>query len=275
MAVFVAAGDERDGAAGRGAFVYGGFVAPVDDWVNWFAPAWEERVLNGPPTIPYMHMTEIRSRDWRERHGLTLHEAERRVDEATRVICSMGSLHFVKSEMDGGHFRDVLGDMRIIRPGKQPGVYPMQPDYTGFYGFVYAALEYVHTNYPDAEKVDFIVERKSGITPHLDDFYRSIDKGLRAKGEGHLIRLIGELIPGGKDRVPLQAADVGIWHFARHAAGQTDITDGRRAWRMFHNQRVTVNGLTNEQITAIGVKSKARKVRSPFKTKKRVRDGAA
>jgi hypothetical protein len=101
MAVFLAAADESDGAFQRGPFLFGGFVAPTNDWIDWFVPAWEERVLNRHPAIPYLHMVDIRSARWREKNGLTWDDAEHRVDEATRIIGSMGSLMPVRTLMDG------------------------------------------------------------------------------------------------------------------------------------------------------------------------------
>jgi len=46
MSLFTAFGDESDGGDQTGPFVFGGFVAPTRDWVDYFTPAWEERVLN-------------------------------------------------------------------------------------------------------------------------------------------------------------------------------------------------------------------------------------
>jgi hypothetical protein len=37
--------------------------------VSVFAPAWQERVLDGRPQIPYLHVTEIRRREWHFRRG--------------------------------------------------------------------------------------------------------------------------------------------------------------------------------------------------------------
>jgi hypothetical protein len=47
---------------------------------------------------------------------------------------------------------------------------------------------------------------KHGVT--LDDAERRLDAAFEIEGA----RLVGELIPGGKDRVPLQAADVLCWY---------------------------------------------------------------
>lgn len=112
MTVFQAAGDESDGEKQRGAFVYGGYVARTLEWIESFAPAWEERVLNANPSIPYLHMVDMRSPKWRAKHGITYDQAERRIDEASRVLGSSGFLHPVRTILDGGVFRDVFGETR-------------------------------------------------------------------------------------------------------------------------------------------------------------------
>ena len=155
----------------------------------------------------------------------------------------------------------------VVRPGTQPGTYPFEPDYIGFLGFAYAALEYVGTNHPDAEQVDFIVERKSGVTHHINDFVDHLAEGLKRKGQKHLTHLIGDVIPGGKERVPLQAADVAVWHLRRHEIGNVDPVDEHRLYRMFNMRPMTVNGMTKETIEAMGLRSKQNNVQSPFKAK--------
>jgi hypothetical protein len=269
MAVFLAAADESDGAFQRGPFLFGGFVAPTDDWITWFAPAWEERVLNRHPPIPCLHMVDIRSARWREENGLTWDDAEHRVDEATRIIGSMGSLMPVRTLIDGGHFRDTFGETQIARLEPQPSVYQMEPDYIALTGFVYGALDYVAQEYPDAEQVDFVIERKTQVTHRMQHFYDSIPESLRQKGRGELVHLLGRLIPGHKKRVPLQAADVAVWHLRRHECRESDDADRRRLARMFDGRRMMVNGLTTEQVSGVGERSKLNSVPSPFKAKAR------
>lgn len=45
-----------------------------------------------------------------------------------------------------------------------------------------------------------------------------------------LIPLLGEFIPAGKDRVPLQAADYLCWHSQRHDANMLDDERDARRW---------------------------------------------
>src|SRR5437867_6435711 len=106
MAVFVSGSDETSGKTQRDSFLFAGWVAPEEDWSRYFAPAWQERVLDGPPIIPYLHMTEMRSRSWRDQFGISQLDADDRIDEALRLIDTMQSLYPVGIKVDAGHVRD-------------------------------------------------------------------------------------------------------------------------------------------------------------------------
>jgi len=267
MAVFVAAADESDGHLQTGPFVYGGFVGPSRDWIDWFAPAWEERVLNVAPTIPFFHMAEIRNPKWQGKNGFTWIDAERRIDEAVRVVASMGSIHLVRTSLDGGHFRKVFDTFRIVRQGYQPGTYALDPDYIGFLGFARGVLEYVRQSYPDAERVDFVVERKSRVSHYLPDYLGHVERWLREQGRLDLVELIGELTLGDKTRVPLQAADLAMWHVRRYEANESEAVDIRRLDRMLQGRMMTLSGMTNDEISGVASRSAARGIVGPFTPK--------
>jgi hypothetical protein len=36
-----------------------GMVAPEKDWVTYFAPAWQDRVLDAEPSIRFLHTTDM------------------------------------------------------------------------------------------------------------------------------------------------------------------------------------------------------------------------
>ena len=277
MTIFVAAGDETDDPKQKGPFFYGGFVASLSEWTTYFGPAWQERVLNGrrgQPTIPFLHMTDIRSPRWRAEHGLSSEEAERRVDEACRVLYCSGSLAFCYSGMDGGHFRSKFKKMKVIRPTKQPGTYPMLPDYMGFLGFAYAAVEYVHDHRADAERVSFVVERKDGVTLHINDFHDGIAEGLREKGQAHLALLVGDVTPAGKEHFGLQAADVALWHWRRLQTGTCERPDLRRCGDLFNLRPIMSNGPTVSEVDSLHKKWQECDVPSPFTEKpKQRKDG--
>ena len=96
------------------------------------------------------------------------------------------------------------------------------PDYLAFMSYAYAAILYCQQFRPDAEKVDFIVERNGDLTDHIKEFYAGMAIACEANDHPELISMLGSLTPADKDRVPLQAADVLCWHTQRHEKGTLD-----------------------------------------------------
>lgn len=231
MAVFVSASDESAGPNQSSIFHYCGYVMPEPDWSNYFCPAWTERVLSGPPIIPFLHMTDIRRKEWRESVNISDIDADTRVQAACDVIRSMGSLFPVRSTIDGGKFRQTCGK-RKWRNSPKKAAQTFDPDYLCFLGYVFQVLIHISTDCPDAEKVDFIVEKKGGITNHIGDFYESMPATLTELGYSHLVPLLGTIIPGDKERVPLQAADVLCWHAQRAELKTLDRTGMKRLLKL-------------------------------------------
>ena len=218
MAVFIAASDETLGGSHRSPFRRCGFLAPANDW-ELFAERWDDRVLAGPPRLPHLHMTEIRRPEWRGEYGLTESEAERRVDEAFAVISLTPSLTPVGTGLNSGFIYDTITKPVMLQSGAKK---KFIPEYVAFPAYVYMVLYFCHLRRPDAEKVDFLVERNGEITDHLKEFYMGIPHSLEYIGLPQLIPLMGEIIPGDKDHVPLQAADVLCWYTRRYNDGNLD-----------------------------------------------------
>ncbi len=246
MAVFVSGLDETAGKTHRDTFLLAGFVAPEHDWSRFFAPAWQERVLDGPPAIPYLHMTEIRSPKWREKYGLSKLEADDRIDTAIALIDTMQSLYPIGIRANAGFIRDRFAEVRVVRSfGKPRG---FEPDYICFLSYAWIALNYINKHHPEADKVDFVVERNGDVTKHIQDFHSTLSEALKAFGKPSLARLVGDLIPGGKDRVPLQAADVLCWHTARAQNPETMDEADRRRYSLLAHRKGTREQFTDEQI---------------------------
>jgi len=266
MAVFLAASDETSGGNAFSMYHYSGWIAPEPDWSFYFTPAWQERVLDGPPKLPYLHMTDIRSKAWRQQWGISEAQADERLDEAARVIDQTGSLYPLMLTIDSSVFKPLYKNLKMI--GASGGRKEFQPDFLAFVAYVWAVLAYVHAKHPNAEKVDFLVENNSEITKEIHNFYESMPNALNHIKAPELIPLLGEFLPGGKDRVPLQAADYLCWH-ARRADANTldDVRDAarfgtiasRKGFRLVVPTSVLTglaesfkkHGLTNEQITGI------------------------
>jgi hypothetical protein len=226
VAVFISASDETAGECSDSDFQIMGWIAPELDWSQFFAPAWQERVLDGPPKIPYLHVTDMRSRAWREKHGITRLDAESRLDEAASVIDTMGSLYPLKIKVDGRIFANNLKKRKFFASSGARIEY--EPDYYAFLIYAFAVLCRVKVKYPEADKVDFVVEQRSKITKYVQDFYETLPKSLRHIGREDLIPLVGDFIPGSKERTPLQAADFLCWHGQRSDAGTLEDSDARR-----------------------------------------------
>jgi hypothetical protein len=223
MAVFVCVADESaDNDPGN--FFYGGWAASVDTWKNDFAPAWKERVLDGPPQIPYLHMTEIRDWNWQESYQLKPWEADRRLDEAARVIRSTGGLIPVSFGLKRSEYDAIL---------KSPFRHDMgqlEPDFICFQWFAFTQLQWLYEQYRGAiERVDFWVERNRPISRRMQNFHGQLADAVRFIKRDYLAPLIGEFQEVGKDRIPAQAADMLGWHARNarrgklNAQGQSDI----------------------------------------------------
>ena len=237
MAVFVSASDESDGGHHRSKFWHGGWIAPEEDWFRYFSPAWQEYVLDVKPRIPFLHMTDMRDPDWRKEHGITWEQAQDRMDEATIIIDQMGSLYPITVNANAGAFLDAHGKKKVMKnvSGTTKAA-RFLIDHFSFNVYVYTVLLYVQTKHPDVEKVDFIVERKEGVFEKLKQFYETFPDSYRQIGNPELVKYLGELIPAGKDRVPVQAADMLCWHASRADLELLKGRDLRRATTMFNRK---------------------------------------
>jgi hypothetical protein len=248
MAIFVSGSDETSGKTQRDNFVFAGWVAPEEEWSRFFAPAWQERVLDGPPAIPYLHMTDIRSPRWREEYRISQLDADDRIDEAFRLIDTMQSLYPVGIMVDAGHVRDRFAKTRVTALRLKAKARAFEPDFVCFLAYSWIVLNYLDQHHPEAEKVDFVVEKNGATTKHIQDFHSALAQSLEALGNPSLARFVGDIIPGEKGRIPLQAADLLCWHTARSRHPETmDLADRRRYATIAH-RKGTYEQISNEQV---------------------------
>jgi hypothetical protein len=124
----------------------------------------------------------------------------------------------------------------------------MQADHFGFIGYVYVVLESARKVVPEVEKVDFLVESNGDVTKNLQYFYSAIPAFLTSIGKQDLIPLVGEIIPGGKDRSPLQAADVFCWHARRGTENSLAGNDLARWEGFLENKKYCLANFPKEAI---------------------------
>jgi len=250
VALFIAASDEASDGTATGPFFYGGWVARERLWTKTFTPDWQRLVLDGPPKIDHLHMVDIKSPKWRAAHGITADDHERRLDAAFDLLVAAGGIVPIVYSVDGGHFRKECADLKLVIPTAGGTARKrFEPDYTCWLHYVLQVLHFIHGTRPDVEQIDFVVERNGPITKHIETFHGEIAGVLRAIKADHLARLVGDIIPGGKDRVPLQAADLLCWHTQAARAGKLSQADAQRYARISGRQGLLLE-VTNDEITA-------------------------
>lgn len=223
MAVFVCVTDE---SYDDRSFVYGGFAAPADIWDVWFDRAWTERVLNGPPPIPWLHMTEVMNTEWQSEHGLTPWQADRRLDCAADVICSTGGLVPVVFAADADKYASIVLQPYSPTPTSKA---PLVADYIAYVWFALTQLKWLHDEFgADVERVDFKVEENGPTTRRMAGFHRSLIDGLTYINREELVPLVGTFETVGKRCVAAQAADFLLWHARRARSGRLRRSESRR-----------------------------------------------
>jgi hypothetical protein len=209
MAIFVSNSDE---SAGGRFFHHAGLIGPELDWDQKFVPEWQRFVLNRAPKIPYLHMTEIRSAEWRKKHKLTDTDAHLRVNAAVNILKGMPQIFQICSTVNLDDLQEI-GPL-YFRKNAASKKRKLEADHLCSLSYFFTVIATVHRLFPHVQRVDFVVENKkdtfSEITRLYGDF---VDATTDMCPELH--DLFGELIPGGKDRVPLQAADLLCWHTQR------------------------------------------------------------
>jgi hypothetical protein len=248
MTAFIAYSDESEKKENQ-RFYYAGLVAPKLDWDNWFSPAWQERVLDGPPKLEYLHMTEDK---WRTKNGISWYEAEKRIDEGVRVFDSMGSIFPVTVSINAQLFRQLSDGWKIeTTTRRQKAKYKAEPDYLCFLLYVFCVLKEISSLHGNVEKVDFVIERKKKVTHRFDqDFYKVFPSVLKELGEPDLSGRCGEFSQRGKELIPLSAADFYCWHMQRVKAQSADQVTLKRFLCM--SDRISADtDISDEQLKSV------------------------
>jgi hypothetical protein len=205
-------------------------------------------VLNGPPKIDYLHMVDIKNQKWRDKHGVSCEDAERRLDAAFDIIERAGGLIPVVFHADAGHFRTEFEKVKFrVRTEGGISFQRFEPDYTCFLHYAMRVLDLVRRTYKDAEKVDFVIEQNKRISKTIRRFGEPLKRVLTSL-DADLGRLVGQIIDGDKDRVPLQAADLLVWHTQASKTGKLSVADSQR-YEKLTGRLGTLREFTKEEIS--------------------------
>jgi hypothetical protein len=229
LAVYWAYSDEAGVGDPRGEFLVAGYIAEESEWPH-IINAWRGRVLDGPPVIPYLHVTEIRSTAWREKQSVSWLDAERRIDEAMRVLYSSGALFAVTSVMRRADLQELFHKRYAKR--KHIPTHVAEPDYLCYLSYVAVVLNRAYNFYPDAEIVNFVVSEKQDVTQGLRQVFDATRLYLN-EFEPAIAPLLGQMIPASMEKeLPLQMADALCWHLQRYHSGKFNRTEESRMWML-------------------------------------------
>jgi hypothetical protein len=247
MAVYTAYSDEAGIGDPDGEFLVAGYLARESVWPE-IVRAWRERVLDGPPRIPMLHMTDIRSWRWRDSHGISHNEAEHRVEEAVRVIYSTGDLDAVASVIRRSDLYEIFPKPKHKRE-KVVGF--DKPDYVCYTAYIRIVLLRAHKLHPDATKVNFVFARKDEVIKDLRSIVDATRYSLNAS-ESELAPLFGEFVPGEMEEiVPLQVADLICWHLQCYYRGGFERTDEDRMWYLLKERDGDLHKWSRERLAEL------------------------
>jgi hypothetical protein len=226
VAVYTAYSDESGSGDGKGIFLVGGYVASAIDWPC-VVDAWQERVLDYPPSIKYFHLSEINKEKFQKKYGLRAGDSDRKLRTAVDVVCSSGGLQGIYAPLDQEAINTALAEYRAIF-SKRAGYSVRDPDYVCFLTYAFNVLDEARNTFKDIETVDFVVERKGKITEHIQHFYEEFCSFLSAI-DPSLKSLAGRLIPEDTIGSPgLQAADLLCGIVRRTMEGRPPSVEHRR-----------------------------------------------
>jgi hypothetical protein len=228
MATFICCADESADSQRQHEFWYGGFAATVQTWEQDFLPAWDARVLAGPPRLEYLHVSEWMRHSWRRANKLTWGDIDKRLTAAAQVIRSTGGLIPFVWSLDLDRFsREVLP----FAPRKRHSALE-QPDYLTFLAVNYSVLVWLRSFRPDVERVDFWVEKNGKISTRIGRLHDRVTENLIELGRPDLAALVGGFTAVEKWCVQAQAADMLCWHERNAQANTLDREGWRNRWRM-------------------------------------------
>jgi len=215
VSVYLAYSDESGTPNTDGQFVVGGYVTPESEWPA-FSAKWTENVLNARPAIPYLHMVEIRSKEFQAKHGLTWDDNVRKVRVACREILNHKNLSAYFGSIPRKKLSDVY--VQIEKSGYRYSDNLKEPDYMCFLSYAWSLIVDISERRPDVSRVNFVVSKKQRIS-HYYQLFRDEMRSFLLPLAPNLAALVGDLVPRSmEDQMALQAADVFCWHLQRHYA---------------------------------------------------------
>ena len=221
MCVYVSYTDETEVKNGR--FLIAGYVANETDWPK-FSEQWDKEIIKSEPPIPYLHMVDIRSKEWRDKHGITREQAEEKVNRAVDLIYrSSGLITAYVSNISTTKHTEM--SKSIEGQGAEFKRHHNYPDYFAFIAYLWGTLNDVASHEPRLRKIVYFVSRKRYVSHYLESVREAFARALRELNS-HLEEFLGDVLPlDMQDHMPLQAADVLCWHLQRSFVDDEHISE--------------------------------------------------
>jgi len=213
LSVYVSYTDEsqsQDQKGGR--FIIAGYVADELKWPD-FSRRWSEEVVTSDPPIPYLHMVEIRSRDWRAKHGINREQAEVKVRKAIEIIAQADFITGYCAHVSEDAYLKALG---IFRAEDSKMAAKSKIDYICFSAYALFLTKKLAAEFPDLRKVVFNISNKQDVSNALQGILHGVMEEMFEKVHPKIYPLFGDFVPlNMENHMPLQAADVFCWHLQR------------------------------------------------------------
>jgi hypothetical protein len=223
VSVYVSFSDESASADGKGYFLIAGYIAKETEWPE-FSRRWQDDILDPQPKIPYIHMTEIRSREWRETHGISREQANEKVNKAVGLITNCDYISAYTARLPEGFYSEIRE--RFKEKGFGLGKHHTHPDYPCFAAFAMGVVQDMASKHSDITKITFNISRKKYVENYIRDLVRDAIVRHFADFRPGLENLVGDVVPlSMEDHKPLQAADVFGWHLQRICSGNVTPED--------------------------------------------------
>ena len=224
VCVYVSYSDETSVDNGNGQYIMAGLAANELYWPT-FSERWAREVLNSDPKIPYVHMVDLRSKEWRKKYGLTWDDQLVKVRQAVKIICEEQSVGIFMGSLFEPAYKKFVDDAR--RQGVRIKGRDASADYVCFVTYFLAILAQITYDVPQVKKISFALSEKKHVTHRIRTESReAIVRYLERESKLGLAKYVGTMFPvTPDDHPPAQAADVVCWHLNRAYAGTLEQED--------------------------------------------------
>lgn len=197
---------DESGSPGReGIFTMGGVIAFNIKWEELIL-AWDFTLKSGK-AIPFFRTANLRSRDWRNLHGLSVNDANEKTEALARLMTYPPLLFSVCCSLDKQDYREVITDRGLHRRDRLCNLWLNTPYAYCLHNTVALVLEKVVNRIGiTGDVVDFVFDRNDPLFDSVNAMFRELRQTLSVQGWSETL---GDVIQGSPQRtIPLQIADL-------------------------------------------------------------------